>query len=264
MATVKEIYLYLDSLAPFAHQESFDNAGFLVGRGEAPVTRIMVSLDITQEVADEAAEAGCQLIVAHHPVLFHPVKSITDSDPVGRCLLILAENRLAAICAHTNLDAAAGGVNDALAGRLGLSDIAQLRQAGIDANGNPFGIGKVGTVTEYSRAADFAAFVRDALGAKGLRLEDAGKPVRRVAVGGGACGDMIGDAAARGCDTFVTADVKYHQFLEARALGINLIDAGHFATENVICPVLSDWMRRGFPGTEVLQSRRHQEVFSCL
>lgn len=264
MASVKEIYDYLDTLAPFGLQEDFDNAGFLVGRGEAPVRRVMVALDITREVIDEAAEADCQLIVAHHPIIFHPARSITDRDPVGECVLTLIERRMAAICAHTNLDAVAGGVNDALAQKLGLQEIGQLHQEGIDTQGRPYGIGRVGTVKEYSCAEEFAAFVRDTLGAGGLRLEDAGKSVHKVAVGGGACGDMLYDAVALGCDTFVTADVKYNYFLDARALGLNLIDAGHFSTENVVCPVLADWLKKGFPQVEVLISKRHKEVFSCL
>ena len=88
--------------------------------------------------------------------------------------------------------------------------------------------------------------------------------MRRVAVGGGACGGMLSDAAAKGCDTFVTADVKYDVFLTARALGVNLIDAGHFSTENVVCPVLASWLGEGFPEVEVVLSQRHKEVFSCL
>lgn len=264
MASVKDVYRYLDTLAPFGLQEDFDNAGFLVGRGEAEAHKIMVALDITEEVIREAVEAGCQLIVAHHPVIFHPARTVTDDDPVGRRVLALAENHIAAICAHTNLDAVAGGVNDTLAEALGLQNVSLLCQSGVDPSGKPYGIGRVGAVKEYTCATDFAAFVRDALGARGLRLEDAGKPVRKVAVGGGACGDMLFDAVAKGCDTFVTSDVKYSVFLDARALGVNLIDAGHFSTENVVCPVLRDWLKKGFPDVEVLVSRRHKEVFSCL
>lgn len=264
MAAVIDIYRYLDTLAPFSLQMSFDNAGFLVGREEAPVEKLMVSLDITEEVIQEAVDLGCQLIVAHHPILFHPAKHITDADPTGRCLLALTENRIAAICAHTNLDAVAGGVNDALAQALGLSDVQQLRQTGLDPAGRPYGIGRVGSVSAYANLSRFALFVRDTLGAYGLRLEDAGRPVQRVAVGGGACGDMLEDAVSLGCDTFVTADVKYNVFLDARAMNINLIDAGHFSTENVICPVLERWLKDGFPEVDVFRSQRHKEVFSCL
>lgn len=265
MATVREIYQYLDGLAPFSLQMDFDNAGFLVGRGDRQVTRLLVSLDITEEVVAEAAELGCQLIVSHHPVIFFPAKSITDAESTGRILLSLAERQIAAVCAHTNLDAVHGGVNDALAQKLGLVQIEQLKQDGVDASGRPYGIGRVGNtagVPMYAPA--FAAFVKETLGANGVRYVDARRPVRRVAVGGGACADMLKDALAMGCDTFVTADVKYNGFLDAKALGVNLIDAGHYPTEQVVVPVLAKWLESGFPKVEILTTQRHKEVFSYL
>lgn len=263
MATVKEIYEFINSVAPFDIQEDFDNAGFLVGRKKQEVTRILVALDITGEVAEEAARLGAELIVAHHPVIFNPVKSVTDETLTGQVLLALAEQKIAAICAHTNLDAVEGGVNDALALRLGLTDIGQLRQTGVDGQGRPYGIGRVGLVPEQP-LYDFAMAVKRLLGANGIRLVDGGKPVRMVAVGGGACADLMSDALAQGCDTFVTSDVKYHQFLEARALELNLVDAGHFPTEDVVCLVLQDWLSKRFPQVAVSISQRHAEVFSYL
>ena len=265
MATVREIYQYLDGLAPFSLQMDFDNTGFLVGRGDRQVARLLVSLDITEEVVAEAAELGCQLIVSHHPVIFFPAKSITDADPTGRTLLSLTERQIAAVCAHTNLDAVHGGVNDALAQKLGLVQIEQLKQDGVDASGRPYGIGRVGNTAGIPMYAPaFAAFVKEALGANGVRYVDARRPVRRVAVGGGACADMLKDALAMGCDTFVTADVKYNGFLDAKALGVNLIDAGHYPTEQVVVPVLAKWLESGFPKVEVLTTQRHKEVFSYL
>lgn len=265
MATVREIYQYLDGLAPFSLQMDFDNAGFLVGRGDRTVDKILVSLDITEEVVSEAVELGCQLIVSHHPVIFFPSKSVTDTTPDGRILLSLVEYNIAAICAHTNLDAVSGGVNDALAQRLGLTNIEQLKQDGVDSSGRPYGIGRVGNtagVPMYAPA--FAAFVKETLGANGVRFVDARRPVRRVAVGGGACSDMMKDAIALGCDTFVTADVKYNGFLDAKALGLNLIDAGHYPTEQVVVPVLAKWLADGLPKVEVYTTQRHKEVFSYL
>lgn len=263
MVTVKEVFDFLQEKAPFEYQAGFDNSGFLVGKQGRGVRKILVSLDITGEVAEEADRWGADLIVAHHPVIFHPVKSITDETPTGRILIQLLECGVSAICAHTNLDAVAEGVNDALARALGLEDVGQLRQEGVDGQGRPYGIGRVGTVKEQS-LSEFAAFVKAALGANGVRFADGGRPVRKVAVGGGACADMIGDALALGCDTFVTADVKYNGFLDARALGLNLIDAGHFPTENVVCPVLEGWLRERFPEVEVRRSAVHHEVFSYL
>lgn len=266
MATVREIYDFLDQKAPFSLQMDFDNAGFLVGHGEGAVTRIVVALDITEAVAEEAARVGAQLIVSHHPVIFHPVRRLTDDDLTGRLLLSLTERGIAAICAHTNLDAAQGGVNVCLAQALELTDLEQLHQDGVDRSGQPYGIGRVGNVSANNSlsAGEYAAFVKEKLHAAGVRFADGGKPVRRVAVGGGSCGSMLADAAAAGCDTFVTADVKYDQFLEARALGITLMDAGHYATENVVCPKIVQYLSLKFPGIPVKISQTHQEAYGCV
>lgn len=264
MATVNEIYAYLDQLAPFSYQMSFDNAGFLVGRGVREVKKILVSLDITEEVVQEAAQWGAALIVSHHPVIFHPARSMTDQDPTGRILLTMAEGGIAAICAHTNLDAVAGGVNDALARAVGLSGISMLQTQGIDQRGLPYGIGRVGRLEGSPSLVAYAARVKMALGAHGVRYVDAGRPVCRVAVGGGACGDMLPEVIGQGCDTFITSDVKYNGFLDAKALGINLIDAGHFPTEHVVCPVLAEGLKQAFPEADVRISAVHGEVFSYL
>lgn len=266
MAQVKDIYQYIDSIAPFATQLDFDNAGLLVGRADAAVAAVLVTLDITADVIREAVDMGAQLIVAHHPVIFHPLKSITDGDTTGEKVLLLAEHRIAAICAHTNLDAAQDGVNDLLAQRLGLTEIEQLHQDGVDGQGRAYGIGRVGVLDANTPmdAASFAAKVKTDLNAANVRYMDAGKPVCKVAVGGGSCGSMLGDSVAAGCDTFVTADVKYDVFLEAKALGINLLDAGHFATENVVVEQLANRVRKAFPELSVTVSRAHTEIFASI
>ena len=263
MTTVGEVYEFLQEKAPFELQESFDNSGFLVGREGAQVSKILVALDITEQVVEEAAEQGAQLIVAHHPVIFGGVQSVTDRTVTGRVLLSLAEHGIAAVCAHTNLDAVEGGVNDALALRLGLTGIEQLKQEGVDGQGRAYGTGRTGLVPEQP-LYDFAMGVKRLLGSNGIRLVDGGKPVHKVAVGGGSCAGMLVDALAKGCDTFVTADVKYNHFLEAKAQGLNLIDAGHFPTEDVVCPVLRDWLAERFPQVSVSIAKRHHEVFSYL
>ena len=265
MAAVKEIYQFVDQIAPFDTQEGFDNAGFLVGRGDRDVKKVLVALDITWEVAEEAARWGAELILSHHPVIFNPVKSVTDETLTGQVLLALTEHKIAAICAHTNLDAAHGGVNGCLARALELSEIGQLCQAGEDSQGRPYGIGRTGTVHRPGlTAGEYAAFVKERLGSACVRFVDGGRPVQRVAVGGGACGSMIEDAVARGCDTFVTADLKYNQFLDAKALGLNLLDAGHFPTENVVCGPMVQWLSKAFPKMEVRLSEVHREVYKSV
>ena len=266
MAAVKDVYSYLDELAPFAIQEGFDNAGLLVGRRNARVNAVLVALDITQEVIREAVEMRAQLIVAHHPIIFDPVRSVTDETVTGELVLQLAQAGIAAICAHTNLDAAQGGVNDLLARALGLEDIGLLSQSGVNEQGRAYGIGRTGTVKGCADRSvqEFARTVKDALGAACVRYVDGEKPVVRVAVGGGACGSMLHDAVRAGCDTFVTADVKYNVFLEAKELGINLLDAGHFPTEDVVCQPLAALLGARFPELTVRKSVVHREVFSCV
>lgn len=262
MATVKEIYQKLDSWAPFETQMGFDNAGLLVGHEDREVTGILVALDVTLPVVEEAAARGANLIVAHHPIIFDPVRSVTDTTLVGKLILTMAERGIAAICAHTNLDAAQDGVNDCLARVLELEQIEMFVQDGVDREGRPYGIGRIGSAKEQgSGAAQFAAFVKEKLNAASVRFVDAGKPVRRVAVGGGSCGSMLMDAVKAGCDTFVTADLRYNVFLDAKALGINLMDAGHFATENVVCPALEGFLKRNFPDIAVERSLVHREVY---
>lgn len=264
MTTVQDIYRFLDQKCPFALQESWDNSGLLVGHGDWPVTTIFVSLDITPDTIQEAAQAEAQLMVSHHPVIFHPVKRLTDlpGNYDGGVLLSLAERGIAAICCHTNLDSVSGGVNDVLARACGLTRVEQLAQAGVDAYGRPYGIGRVGELAAPVPLEEYLAFVQGALGSNGLRYASGGRTVRRVAVGGGACGSMVGDALRMGCDTFVTSDLKYNDFLSAGPLGINLIDAGHFPTENPVTEVLAQWLREAFPAVKITKSAVKTEVIS--
>ena len=156
------------------------------------------------------------------------------------------------------------GVNTQLARRVGLSDTVPLEEDGVDDQGRPYGIGRVGELPEAMSLPDFTAQVKRGLGLSGVRVLDAGVPVHRVAVGGGACGGMLGQVKAMGCDTFLTAELKHDIYLEARALGVNLLDAGHYSTEAVVCPTLAAWLGEAFPEVEVLQAQRQGEVFAYL
>lgn len=264
MATVREIYNFLDQKAPFRCQMDFDNAGFLVGRGERQVQRLLVALDITPAVIDEAAELHCQLIVAHHPVIWDRLGQVTDETTTGQKVLALAEKGIAAICAHTNLDAVEGGVNTQLARKVGLGETVPLETAGTDEEGRPYGIGRVGELPAAMPLAAFAQQVKVALNLEGIRGMDAGTAVHRVAVGGGACGGMLAQVKALGCDTFLTSELKHDVYLEAQALGINLLDAGHYSTETVVCPALAAWLREAFPEVSVEIAAGQREVFQYL
>lgn len=249
MTTVDHILQYLETLAPRELKMDWDNVGLLCGNRSREVTKILVALDPFEAVCKEAAEMGAELIVTHHPLIFVAPKAVTDETSVGRCIMDLCRHGISAINAHTNLDCATGGVNDVLASTLGLENTEVIGCENLL---------RCGEVPQQSLSA-FLSHVKTTLDCRGLRYVDGGKPVHKVAVGGGACAGELMDAVVAGCDTFVTADVKYNQFWDANDLGINLIDAGHFQTENPVVAVLAEKLQTQFPEIQVKISKAHKD-----
>lgn len=238
MAKVREIYQFIDSFAPFGDALDFDNPGLLVGDGEQEVHTALLSLDITSPVVEEAAQKGAQLVVSHHPVIFAPLRRLKK----GSVPWLLAAHGLSAICAHTNLDMAPEtGVNVALAQALGLTDC-----RGICPHGSGFEAW-LGDLPEALSPEAFAAHVKKSLGCGAVRYTPGHKSVKTVGMCSGAGADYLEATLEQGADAFVTGEVKHHQFLLARELGVTLVEAGHFHTENVVLPLLADRLSREFP-----------------
>ena len=257
MATVADILKFVETIAPTYMKESWDNVGLNCGHRDRPVTKILLALDPFTHVCREAKEVGADLLITHHALIWDP-GFVTDKDPQGRNTLFLIENGIAHINAHTNLDQAPGGVNDVLAGTLGLTDVEVLNPGGTDDQGRAWGLIHMGHVEEQSLEA-FLSTVKTNLGCEGLRYVDGGKPVRKVAVGGGSCSGAMFAVAAAGCDTFVPADVKYNGFWDAKELGLTLIDAGHFHTENPVIAVVAKAISEAFPEISVKISESHRD-----
>lgn len=259
MPTVADILHFVETIAPPYMMETWDNGGLLCGQKDREVRKILVALDPFRNVIQEAIDERADLIVTHHPLIFgDPVTAVNDDSETGRCLMTLIEHGIAAINAHTNLDLAPGGINDALAAALGFQGISVLNPMGVTGEGMPYGLLRAGIVEEQPLEV-FLAAVKNGLKCEGLRYVDGGKPVRKVAVGGGACADEIFDALSAGCDTFVTSDVKYNHFRTAYEQGLNLIDAGHFHTENPAMPILAEKLRAMFPEITVKFSETHRD-----
>ena len=250
MTTVGDILKYIETLAPRELKMDWDNVGLNCGSRSAPVKKVLVALDPFEHVCMEAAQWGADLLVTHHPLIFRPLPMVTDDAAITRGLMELVRHNISHICAHTNLDCAPGGVNDALAATLGLENVESLGAYG--------GMMRCGEVPQQDLTS-FLAFVKEKLHCDGLRYCDGGKPVRKVAVGGGACSDGLYDAILAGCDTFVTSDVKYNNFWDAKEQGLSLIDAGHFATENPVVSVLTEKIAAAFPETQVKISETHAD-----
>ncbi len=248
MVSARDIYNCIDGFAPFHSAMNFDNPGLLVGDFHAPVKTAVLSLDITPAVVREAAGLGAELIISHHPVIFNPLKRL-DSGSVP---YLLAKSGIAAICAHTNLDMAPGGVNTCLAERLQLNHIRMLRE--YESSGLPEAL--MGETARPYSPREFAEFVKAVLYCDGLRYTDGGREITRVGLCSGGGADLVYPAAQEGCQAFVTGESKHNILLDAENMGVTLVDAGHFYTEDIVIIPLLNRLSRQFPGLRFMKSEQ--------
>lgn len=248
MTTVKTVYTAIDQVAPFSTQEKWDNSGLLAGDFFMPVHKIYVTLDISNETVAAAAAWGADLMVAHHPVLFSPLKQLSSQHPLWK----LAAQNIAAICVHTPLDRANGGINDRLHTILQqpLQLCGKLEAPEADATGIGFGWADYSAVTWEAKT--LAETLRNTLGCTVVRYTPADRPIQKLYVGCGSCASMLEDAAAMGCDAMITGDVKHDRWYAAKNLGIALFDCGHYHTEQIAAQILTEQLQASLPETEIL------------
>lgn len=228
--TVGALYAELERRIPRALSCDWDNDGLMCCPDPtAQVKRVLVALDVTGDTVRTAAEGGYDLIVSHHPMIFRPLRALEPGNHVAKRAIELARAGISVMSFHTRLDAVAGGVNDTLAGLLGLQDVTPFGE----------GIGRVGTLDNALTLCKFAENVRSVTGAPAVLCGDAGRPVRRVALLGGSGSDDVPAALEAGADTYLSGELAYHYLVDAREMGINLLAAGHFHTENPVCRTLS-------------------------
>ena len=233
----------LERIAPERLSESWDNVGLLVGTRRGEINKILICLDIDENVVQAAANSGVDVIVSHHPVLFKAVKRISLDEPSGRILGALLKNEITAIALHTNLDVAHGGVNDVLAGLFDLkcSEVLEPVVAASCPDDTACGMGRVGTLKTPVTVREFVDTVKQALGVDHVRVVGPmDGEVKRVAFMGGSGGRAYRHARNKDFQVLVTGDVSYHVALEAASDGVVVIDAGHRATERVVLKPLAD------------------------
>ncbi len=244
MRTVGEIYQEIDRFAPFCTQEKWDNSGLLVGAPEMPADKIYVTLDISAASIAAAKAVGAQLMVAHHPVIFSPLKRLAPTDAVWQ----LAAAHMAAICVHTPLDIAAEGINtrlyDLLKEPLALEEI----RGSIGGSG----FGWIAETTQPMTAQALAEVLRDVLSCTMVRYCDGGKEVRRIALCSGSGSSFLEDVVAEGCDALITGDIKHDRWYAARNMGVALFDCGHYHTECIAQEILAEKLRSAFPDAEII------------
>jgi len=220
------------SIAPFELAEAWDNVGLLLGRKTALVTRVLVALDLTQRVVEEAKALGAQAIVTHHPIMFTARKQVTDGDREGALMLSLAENGIAHIAAHTNLDAVQGGVNDVLMQRMGVRNVTGE------------GCVRIGDLDEGMTLETLVSRAEKTLKTRVRVYGSMDTPVHRLGCCSGSGSSAISEAVQLGADCFITGEVKHNLALEAMDIGCCVIEAGHYETENPVCEVLADALQK--------------------
>ena len=245
MTTVKNIYDYINSIAPYDTQEEWDNSGHLIGDFRAEVKKCVMALDATKEVCLFAKEIGADLVLTHHPIIYGGIESVK----AGTAVYTLANAGIAALCAHTNFDVAEGGINDNLAEILELNNTKRVE--------NSFLV--IGELENEMSIDDFAEFVADKLDCRGIRFIKTDKPIKTVALGGGAC-DEYTELAMKNADCFLTGDMKYHAMLDASENGWAVISAGHFETENKPFLMLKERLEKIFTDVEFIIAPRENPI----
>ncbi len=246
---IYDIISEMEKIAPPSLAESWDNSGFLLGDETRAVSRVFICLEINSKTLRQALAFGAELIITHHPLIFKPLANIRESDPTGRLVRTLIKSDIAVYSMHTNFDKADGGMNDLLAEALGLEDIRPYTEKEYGENEN---IGRVGILDPPMSLEDFSAFVKATLGCTTLRtVGNPDEDITTVALCSGSGGDLMLNALRADADVYVTGDISHHDAQTASEIGLNIIDAGHFETENIICPFLMEYFEDNFPDLQI-------------
>ena len=279
MNTVSMITEKLEQLAPKAAACDWDNPGLLVGRSDREVSRIYVALDASCAVVDAAIDAGCDLIVTHHPIIFRGLKSINDQSALGLKLLDLIRNDVSVFSMHTNFDSCPGGMADIVCAALGLRKTGLMEPTGFlpmdaqngaaeglqlrvveterEVNPDAYGIGFTAELPEMLSAAELAARVKACFGLPFVQYYDAGMPIRRIACCPGSGRGELKEVLSLGVDAFLSGDMGHHEGLDLCEEGISLLDAGHYGLEHIFVHYIAEFLRAQFPEAEIIEEELH-------
>ena len=238
---VKDVTKVVEEFAPLSIQEKWDNSGLCIGSPEAPVTSVLLGLDCTPELVDEAIECGADMIITHHPLIFGGLKKISPDDMVGAAVFKAIKAGISIYAAHTNADKVIAGVSGAMAAKLGLTDVQILEE-----DGEGTGLGVVGNLPEPMTAEQAVELVKNRFALKSVRTS---KPIEgkieRVAMCGGSGGSLISAAKAAGAQLYLSGDISYHNFFTSE--GFMLMDIGHYESEIEIVDILFSLIKKNFP-----------------
>ena len=236
----------LEAWAPPPVAESYDNVGLLVGYPDMEVSGVLINLDMTEDVVDEAVSLGVNMIVAHHPIWFSPRKRLNGEDYVSRTIIAAIKNDIALYACHTNLDNIRSGVNRRIAETLGLQEVDFLLPKPAKSDEPTYGSGMIGQLPQALSKADFLSLVKEKFHAGGIRYADAEKPqIQKIAVCGGSGSFLIHEALRQNADAFVTADITYHKYFDNEGAML-LLDIGHYESEQFTSALILEFLSEKF------------------
>ena len=258
---IKEITDIIEAFAPLSLQESYDNSGLIVGRPNDEVHKALLAVDVTDEVMDEAEREGCDIIITHHPIIFHPLKRLNSANMVERCVERAIRKGIALYACHTNLDSTENGMSWRLAAMLGVENLEVLQPS---AAAEQCGFGVVGTLIEPIPTEKFLQRLMEVTGAKVVRHSDIATPnVSRVAVCTGSGAFLIGEARNAGAEIYVTAALKYNDFMTPDG-ALTVADIGHFESEYCAIEILFDILSKKILTFAVRKSECSRNPISYL
>ncbi len=254
-----------ERFAPSALAEKWDNIGLLIEPESKEITRVLVALDCTVKVAQEAARRGAQLVLTHHPLFFEPVRRLYHSEPETAAAYALVRHGIGLFVSHTNLDSALNGVNDVLAAAVGLTKVRSLLSPGQPLSQETLGVGRIGILEKPVSMAAFAQHAASVLGASVRIVGNTGRTVQRVAVIGGNGGSCLKEVKDARADVLLTGEIKHDQALAANVYGLGVIQAGHYETESVVLAPWIDGLQRAFKDIQYsVDFMRAKEDFSPM
>ena len=258
----KQVFDALEQYAPLPLQDSFDNAGLQIGlTAEQEVTGALLCLDVTEAVIEEAGRMGCNLIVSHHPLLFHGLKSITGKSNVERCVIKAIQKGIGIYAAHTNLDNAEGGVNYRIAEKIGLTNLAFLEPK---LSGTPAGAGVIGELAEVVDECVFLGRLKELFGIQCIRHNRlSGRGIHRVALCGGAGGFLLSQAVAQGADAFLTGEMRYHDYFDYEG-ELLMVEMGHYESEQYTVDIFADILGKRFPELKIVKTSYNTNPINYL
>ncbi len=256
---VQDICSCLETIAPLSWQESYDNAGLILGNPDMVCKGVLVCLDVIPEIVDEAIEKGCNMILSHHPFIFSGVKKIVYDSNIDKIIRKAMKNDIAVYASHTNMDSSATGVNYMLAKKIGLTNIQRLQYSTIEDK-EYLGCGAIGELNKELSGEEFLKTVKEKLSLPSIRyFGNISRKIKKVGLCGGSGAEFVKDAMKHNCDCYLTGDIKYHNFLETEEK-ILLADIGHFESEQFILERFQEIIKEHYPALPTLLTRYGNKV----